>query len=254
MEKQNNFKLKNLSPIFWLIISLLMIMAVSSLSSLGEFFVNPTDDLKTKNTAEIVFLSICLFFIVLFLLIIRNKLWNVGKFIIILLVSFALFLSFYLLFLIFIIEYNFALFFCVLLLEASILYIYSVEKYKVQLFLNDNKVNFSKKINIRFMGTTKINVSLFNIVLYLISAFFISIFVGFWFKIPNSNLINRMLLMDSEWRKELILQEANNESFLLGDDFEFNYRYAFITFLFVFIIYYIIIKTNSIFKKINTKH
>lgn len=223
MQDKYSKKLYNLSPFFWIIIVLIVIFFISFLSDIGSQFTSINDNSTTKNTIQTIFVSVCITLAIAFLIIVKNRCWNVPKFIIFLCSVFMVFGGFYLVLVFFLDYYDKTQIFIILIIESLILYSLNLEWYKIQLFYYQSNIYKKRKM-------FKKN----NIIKYCLSFLFSSLIAlsfGIWYKLPNSVLINRMMGMRAEWRKDLLLQKVQSETVLLGDYFLFNYKYSIITFI-----------------------
>src|SRR5690606_330680 len=93
--------------------------------------------------------------------------------------------------------------------------------------------------------------TLWKITMSVIVAFFSFLLSGLWFKVPNQNLIDKLLKTRTEWQKNLYLLKIESQTPLLGDYFVFNYKIGILTFIVTLIVtLFIIFKTEIVFNNV----
>jgi len=143
-------------------------------------------------------------------------------------------------------KYNFLLVFLQIIVQGVILIICHFY-WKNQDLLNNNKVlnRPEMKINVLNSGNSMRGQKITKkIGLPLVISLIVFGLVGWFFKVPNSEVAAELAQKSSMWKKELALQQYKNQVYFFGDYFLFNTEYAVVASIITFCVAYYLNKNK----------
>lgn len=138
--KNDYNKTRIIGYLLWFLIMIIGSQFISYFFDLGCLINNPSEDYKTVNTIETIYVSFYVFGAIFFILILHNEIWEISKFIIYIL---SIVIGFGCIFIILMLlnnNINVAPLISIILFESIILKIYSIKRYKVLLFILNTKL------------------------------------------------------------------------------------------------------------------